>query len=182
MEIAPNSALKSKTTVEAQTKVDKTADLLNSVSKSTKKKDKVGLRFSLMAVGNNAEIIADTLKEKVASKDGDDVLGSVLVEVGNLVLAERPGGELGLRVTGYGEQTIKVAPSEMRAEGNRIEYTHPVASGPDSSRIPHPAKSGTSIARQESNKASRSTRHQARRPQAKRCACAWNWRMAGERS
>ena len=86
MEIAPNSALKATTTVEAQTKVDKTADLLNSVSKNTKKKDKVGLRFSLMAVGNNAEIIADTLKEKVASKDGEDVLGSVLVEVGNLVL------------------------------------------------------------------------------------------------
>ncbi|MCI0659933.1 MAG: hypothetical protein L0220_02555, partial [Acidobacteria bacterium] len=86
IQIAPDSVSKSKAGSEAQTKVDRTADLLDSVSKTTKKKDRVSIRFSLAAVSNNTEVVTDTLKEKVAAKNGEDILGGVLVEVGNLVL------------------------------------------------------------------------------------------------
>ena len=55
--------------------------------------------------------------------------------------AEKTGRELGLRVTGYGygEQMMAVGAGEMRADGNRIEYTHPAISGTDSSLILHPS-------------------------------------------
>ena len=64
--------------------------LLDAITKATKKKDKIGINFKLVKVGNNEAVVPQTVKERIAQKKQEPILQNLLIEVGNQILNSIP--------------------------------------------------------------------------------------------
>lgn len=64
--------------------------LLDSITKATDKKDKVGIKFRVIKVSDNGAIISETTKERTAQKKQEPILQNLLIEIGNQVLNSIP--------------------------------------------------------------------------------------------
>lgn len=70
--------------------LEQSTALLDAITKATKKKDKVSIKFKLIKVSNNVVAIPQTVKERTAQKKQEPILQNLLVEVGNQILNSIP--------------------------------------------------------------------------------------------
>ena len=70
--------------------LQKSDALLDAITKATKKKDKIGINFKLVKVGNNEAVVPQTVKERIAQKKQEPILQNLLIEVGNQILNSIP--------------------------------------------------------------------------------------------
>jgi hypothetical protein len=73
---------------QAGQKVMNAGDLMTAIAGNTKAKDKVSVTYKLVSVNSKTDVISKTIQEKVATKDGENVLDSIVVKIAEEVLSK----------------------------------------------------------------------------------------------
>lgn len=69
-------------------KVMNAADMLNAVAGQTKAKEKISVTYKLVPAGVDAKTISSQTEMRIAQKDGENVLGSLVVKISEDVLTK----------------------------------------------------------------------------------------------